>query len=94
MKGNRLGTKGMKDSPGKTAISFSNQQEWGSGISWQAKECLRSNRKTKTGEKWKEEKVKGTGGFKRNGGSEGSSEKEAVPGFFFLDSKVHPQPSE
>lgn len=64
MKGNGLGTKGMKDSPGKTAISFSNQQEWGSGVGWQAKECLRSNRKTKTGEKWKERRSRGLGGSK------------------------------
>lgn len=83
----------MKDPPGKTATSSPDQKEWGSDISWQTKEFLRSNRKTKKGEKWKE-KITGAGELRRNGGSEGSSGTEAAPGFLFLDSKVHPQPSD
>lgn len=68
-RGDGLGAKDTKGCPGKTATSLSNQNEWGSGIGQQAKEFLRSNRKTKKGEKWKEKKIEETGELRRNGGS-------------------------
>lgn len=65
MRGNGLDTKGKKGRLENSATSLSNQNEWGSGIGWQAKEFLRSNRKTKKGEKGKEKKIEGTGELER-----------------------------